>query len=156
MRVYAPAAGRPRTEMAHNNDSLVLQIAYGNHKFLLTGDIERRVEEELVGSGELMDIDVLKVAHHGSRTSTTRGLLEVLKPAFAIVSAGRYNSYRHPHPEVVERLESLNTRVLRTDRYGSVTFKSDGKRIELDTNLWRGGVYGRLSSHWSHRGCFSP
>jgi competence protein ComEC len=81
---------------------------------------------------------VLKVAHHGSRTSTTPGLAEILRPAFAVVSAGRNNSYRHPHPDVVERLSGMNTRLLRTDQDGLVTFISDGKRITLETQTWGG------------------
>jgi competence protein ComEC len=136
--VLAPMHDQPRDKVPHNNDSLVLQLSYGAHRFLLTGDIERSVENELVASGALSRIDLLKVAHHGSRTSTTPALLEALRPAFAVVSAGRYNSYRHPHPDVMERLVSGNTRVLRTDQYGAITFESDGKRLYLDTYRWRG------------------
>jgi competence protein ComEC len=136
--VLAPADGRTGAEAASNNDSLVFQLVFGKHRFLLTGDMERQVESELVASGTLQHVDVLKVAHHGSRTSTTPGLAEILRPAFAVVSAGRNNSYRHPHPDVVERLSGMNTRLLRTDQDGLVTFISDGKRITLETQTWGG------------------
>jgi competence protein ComEC len=142
VRVLAPSTGSPSGRPAHNNDSLVLKLTYGKHSFLLTGDIERKVEDELVVSGALTHVDVLKVAHHGSRTSTTPGLVDMLRPAFAIVSAGRYNSYRHPHPDVMERLDAAHTRVLRTDRSGAITFTSDGKRIFVETQQPRENVAG--------------
>jgi competence protein ComEC len=134
-QVLAPAAILAGAA-AHNNDSLVLQMAYGKHSFLLTGDIERNVEQELVSTGVVGRVDVLKVPHHGSRTSSGPEILELLRPTFGVISAGRYNSYRHPHPEVLERFESASTRILRTDQYGAITFESDGRRIFLDTHVW--------------------
>ncbi len=125
-RDYAPAAG-PR-----NNDSLVLRLSHGRHTFLLTGDIEAGVESSLVGEGILARADVLKVAHHGSRTSTTAPFLDRVRPAFAIVSAGAGNAYGFPHREVLARLESSGARVFRTDRDGLVTVRSDGVRMHVD------------------------
>jgi competence protein ComEC len=142
IRVLAPSRDQSHAKAPHNNDSLVLELAYGAHRFLLTGDIESRVEGELVTSGSLSRVNLLKVAHHGSRTSTTPALLQSLRPTFAIVSAGRYNSYRHPHPDVIERLRSANTRIFRTDQYGAITFESDGKRIFVDTYRWQNAATG--------------
>ncbi|MCP5109479.1 MAG: hypothetical protein GY953_01445 [bacterium] len=115
--------------MARNNDSLVLRLSYGNHSFLLTGDIERAIEGWLVSSGFIAETDVLKVPHHGSRTSTSQALLEGLKPRFALISSGYENSYGFPHPEVIERLRAEGARVLRTDLQGLVTVRSDGVKI---------------------------
>jgi competence protein ComEC len=142
--VLAPSPERRTGNVAHNNDSLVLQLSFGNSRFLLTGDIERQVENELVLSGALTHVDVLKVAHHGSRTSSTPGLLDLLHPTFAVVSAGRFNSYRHPHPDVIERLTAGGTRIVRTDRDGLITFYSDGRRISLETYEARSAQSGVL------------
>jgi competence protein ComEC len=156
MRVLAPfenqdhAPSSPKA-IAHNNDSLVLQVSYGKHRFLLTGDAERQVEEGLVNSGSLSRIDVLKVGHHGSRTSTTPGLLEAVQPPFAIISAGRNNSYRHPHPDVMSRLQAAHAQILRTDGNGAITVVSDGSRILVDTYGWQGtrpGVRHPLSGEY--------
>ncbi|MBM3724553.1 MAG: DUF4131 domain-containing protein [Acidobacteria bacterium] len=130
LRVLAPApdydAGR-----AHNNDSLVLQVEHGAHRFLLTGDAERATEQRLAAQGLLERADVLKVAHHGSRTSTTPDFAALTRPTFALISAGFENSYRHPHPEVVQRLEESGARVLRTDQAGLIRIVSDGRRLTL-------------------------
>ena len=124
---YVPAAA-PK-----NNDSLVLLIEHGEHRFLLTGDMEREMEWRLVESGRLPRIDVLKVGHHGSKTSTTPEFLEIAKPRFALISAGEGNLFRHPHPSVVERLAEAGTRILRTDQHGLIRITSDGKRLEVHT-----------------------
>ncbi len=114
-----------------NNDSLVLKLAYGRHAFLLTGDIERQWEERLADyTGH---IDVLKVAHHGSKTSSTAALLDAARPAFALISAGKDNLFRHPHPDVMARFEERHITALRSDEWGMVTIRSDGKRLEAET-----------------------
>jgi competence protein ComEC len=79
---------------------------------------------------------VLKVAHHGSRTSSTEEFLEALHPAFAIISAGYENSYGNPHAAVVERLEEHRAEVLRTDREGLITVRTDGRRLSVNTFGW--------------------
>ena len=89
-----------------NDDSLVLRASYGNQSFLLTGDIERRAEQALLAGPQLGPQTVLKLAHHGSRTSTSPQFLERVQPSFAIVSSGYRNSYGHPHPDVIRRLVS--------------------------------------------------
>jgi competence protein ComEC len=131
--VLAPSPDYQPATTAHNNDSLTLRICYGNHSFLLTGDIERQVEEALVAGGALSNSTVLKVAHHGSKSSTTAEFLEAVRPGFAIVSAGYGNMFRHPHTQVLERLAVHNTGVLRTDLDGLVTIRTDGRRITVDT-----------------------
>ena len=83
-------------------------------------------------------IDVLKVAHHGSRTSSTEEFLSAVRPGFAVISAGFENSYGHPHPTVVQRLREHHTAILRTDLDGMITIRTDGRKLEVETHRWRG------------------
>lgn len=135
LKVLAPPAGYT-SESPHNNDSLVLRLAYGRHSFLLTGDIDRQVEEELGGSGSLEPASVLKVAHHGSRSSSSADFLNAVRPVFALVSAGLDNPYGNPHPAVVARMRERNTVLLRTDLWGLISIRSDGRRFHLETARW--------------------
>src|SRR5471030_382846 len=116
-----------------NNDSLVLRISYGRRSFLLTGDVERQVEREMLDTNELQHVDVLKVAHHGSRTSSTEEFLSAVTPAFAVISDGFENSYGHPHPAVIERLQQHHADILRTDQQGLITIRTDGRRLSVET-----------------------
>lgn len=107
-----------------NNNSCVIQISVGNKRFLLTGDIEATVERELVASaGQQLQADVLVVAHHGSKTSSTTEFLSKVQPAFAIVSAGYKNRYRQPHSSVIERFKSLSTQIINTAEAGAIMMK---------------------------------
>ncbi len=135
IEVLAPLADHEPSADAPNNDSLVLRVSYGRRSFLLTGDIERRVERQLVEAGTLARTDVLKVAHHGSKTSSTEPFLDVVQPAFAIISDGFENQFRFPNAEVLERLGDLHAAVLRTDRDGLVSVRSDGRWIRFETPL---------------------
>ena len=112
-----------------NDRSLVLALDHGQHRFLLTGDIEREGEEYLVAHLDKAQVAVLKAAHHGSRDSTSDALLESIKPTVAIISAGFENLYGHPHAEVLKRFERRRIQVLRTDLEGAATVSSDGRRL---------------------------
>ena len=138
VEVLSPPAGY-RAARAGNNDSLALRIAYGDHSFLLTGDLEAPMERRLLQEGRLQHTDVLKVGHHGSRTSTLQDFLDVLSPSVAVISAGFENSFGHPHPDVLHRLGQQRAAILRTDRDGLVTVRSDGHKLWLDTALWHPG-----------------
>ena len=116
-----------------NNDSLVLRIAYGERSFLLTGDLEAPLERGLVESGALRHVDVLKVGHHGSKTSSTEPFLEALRPEFAVISDGFENSFHHPHPSVLARLSAHHAEILRTDRDGLITIRTDGHSMSVQT-----------------------
>jgi len=118
-----------------NNRSLVMRIAYGRHSFLLTGDIERGGEYRMLES-DLRPVTVLKVAHHGSRTSTTPDFLTAVHPAIALISVGRDNNYSHPNAEVVARLGEEHRQIYRTDRNGIISFRTDGKYLESETRHW--------------------
>jgi competence protein ComEC len=93
------------------------------------GDIERQIEQTIEGARA----DVLKVAHHGSKTSSTEELLDRVHPAFALISAGFENSYGHPHRDVTERLSGHHAAVLRTDRDGLISIHSDGRRLTVES-----------------------
>jgi competence protein ComEC len=120
-----------------NNDSLVLRISYGGRSFLLTGDMERGIEAKLLASSADLHADVLKVGHHGSRTSSTEPFLEAVAPSVALISAGFENSFGHPHPDVLGRLSARHTAILRTDLDGLVTARTDGKGLWFDLQAWQ-------------------
>ena len=113
-----------------NERSLVLRIVHEKNAFLLTGDLEEEGETGLLGQKADLRADVLKVGHHGSRRATGVDMLERVRPAHAVISAGAGNSFGFPHPELLERLLDRNITVLRTDRHGAVTVVSDGEKIE--------------------------
>ncbi len=132
LQVLAPGPGYQASEKPKNDDSLVIRIQFGSTAFLLTGDMEKRVEQELVSAGLLEHVDVLKVGHHGSRTSTTPALLDAIRPAFGVISDGFENSYGHPHPLTLAALNARHVAVYRTDERGLVTISSDGRRIRVE------------------------
>lgn len=136
IEVLAPPEDYEPAERARNDDSLVLRIRYGARSVLLTGDAERRTERYLMETHALPASEVLKVAHHGSRTSTTEAFLERVSPTFAVISAGKDNLYGYPHAEVTERLRARRATVLGTNEWGLITLRTDGVRWELDTNRW--------------------
>lgn len=136
VRVAGPAPDAWNEGAPHNNDSLALLIRLGERSFFLPGDAERNLEQEFVYDESLGKIDVLKVAHHGGRTSTTFDFIEKTRPSVAVISVGAGNRYNHPHPEVLDRLASRRTTVLRTDRDGRITVRTDGRRIWFETFRW--------------------
>lgn len=126
--VLAPGADYRPDKEPGNNDSLVMRVANGGTSVLLEGDAEAPSEGRMVAGGGL-HADVLKVGHHGSRSSTTPEFLAAVKPAWALISVGRRNLYGHPRREVLERLESAHVRTWRTDLTGAATFYLDGRRV---------------------------
>lgn len=114
-----------------NNYSIVTKIVYKDFSLLVTGDAERESELEMVEKGYDLKSKVLKVGHHGSSTSSTSEFLEKVNPDYSIISLGKDNSYGHPHKEAIERLEQINTKILRTDELGTIVIKTDGENIEI-------------------------
>jgi competence protein ComEC len=114
-----------------NNDSIVLRLVYGSVTILLAGDIERAAEEALVRSGVDLRADVLKVPHHGSKTSSTESFIDAVKPRFAVVSVGEGSRFGHPHREVVKRYLERKIDLLQTGRDGMITVESDGATIAV-------------------------
>lgn len=113
-----------------NQKSVVARLVYGENIFLLTGDLEEADEWRLFERGVLLQSDVLKLAHHGSKTGNSLLFLQAVNPRFAVASVGANNNYGHPNTEVLERCEALKIPVLRTDELGSLHFLSDGKELK--------------------------
>jgi competence protein ComEC len=130
--VLAPSAEYEADAKPKNDDSLVLRIDFGSTSFLLAGDMEKRTERVLTSTGDLQSATVLKVGHHGSRTSSTPEFLDQLHPAFAIISDGIDNSYGHPHPLTIQALTDRHIDALRTDQRGLIQTFSDGHRIRIE------------------------
>ena len=111
-----------------NDDSLVLKLSYGEVDILFTGDIESQAETRLIKSQQDLRSEVLKVPHHGSRSSSSARFLDRVQPRYAIFSLGKDNRYQLPHAEVVARYQERNCVQLRTDQLGAIILKTDGKR----------------------------
>lgn len=112
-----------------NNASVVLRVSYGETDVLLTGDAGKGVERYLLKEG--LESEILKVGHHGSKTSSDNLFLEKVSPDYAIISAGEGNRYGHPHANVLTALEEVSTMVLETSKEGTIVFVSNGREILL-------------------------
>jgi competence protein ComEC len=120
-------------EASTNNDSVVLQLQFGERSILLTGDIEKSAERSLTALPQQLRADVVKVPHHGSKTSSTDNFVLATKPSFAIISVGRNSMFGHPHKEVVDRWQSIGATVLTTGNSGTITISTNGKDLSLKT-----------------------
>ena len=119
-----------------NDYSVSLRMALGETSFIFTGDAEELSEMEMIEAGHILSSDVLRVGHHGSRTSTAQAFLDAIDPTIAVISVGRDNGYGHPHRVVMERLQGL--RVYRTDEHGHLIMITDGTEITVrGAVLWR-------------------
>jgi competence protein ComEC len=116
-----------------NNSSLVIRLTYGETKLLFTGDIEKEAEGLLTREGNSLDADLIKVPHHGSRTSSTQQFVDAVSPKFAIIPVGRRSLYGHPHREVVERWRGSGADVRTTGEKGTITVVSNGRELKLNT-----------------------
>jgi competence protein ComEC len=113
-----------------NDMSIVGRLVYGQHEFMLTGDSPTAVESKLVEwCSVCLRSDVLKAGHHGSRTSTGQDFLDAVDPQYVVISAGKDNSYGHPHKEVIDRLLQKGVSIQKTTELGSVVFVSDGEKL---------------------------
>lgn len=112
-----------------NNTSMVVRLSYGENSFLFTGDIEEEAEMELLESGVDLKADVLKLAHHGSDTSTSLEFLRAVRPDMVVIQAGKNNKFNHPSPRVLKRLERMNVGIFRNDLSGTIRFGGNGKEI---------------------------
>ena len=130
-RILSPTEAE--THGSPNNASIVLMIQYGRTTFLFTGDAEADEEADLLAAHQLLHCDVLKVGHHGSRTSTTPPFLAAAHPRIAVISVGAHNLYGHPNGEVLDRLRDSGVKVYRTDKQGAVTCLSDGLTVRTET-----------------------
>jgi beta-lactamase superfamily II metal-dependent hydrolase len=121
-------------EPSHNDNSIVVKITHGDVSFLVPGDIESEAERRLVElDGDGLQSDVLVLAHHGSRTSSTAEFLDAVSPSVAMIPVGLDNSYGHPHDEVLQRLRFRDIDVYRTDLDGTIEVVSDGESYQVTT-----------------------
>ena len=135
IRVLSPPSDWQPKSKRQNDDSLALLVRYGETSALLAGDLEKNMERFV--ATESPGADLLKVAHHGSATSTTPELLAAVHPRFAVISAGYHNSFGHPRQVVLERLQANGVRTYRTDLFGGVTFLLDGKQVQASVQQER-------------------
>ncbi len=114
-----------------NDQSVVVRAEYGKVSFLFTGDQESSPEKDLVERyGSALESTLLKAGHHGSSTSSSKTFLQAVSPQYAVISCGKDNSYGHPHNETIERFEKADITYYRTDTQGTITFYTDGERLE--------------------------
>ncbi|HBB56593.1 TPA: MBL fold metallo-hydrolase [Patescibacteria group bacterium] len=119
-------------KMESNASSIVVKLVYGGNSFLFTGDSPRAVENYLASVyKDNLDVDVLKVGHHGSDTSSSEMFTGYASPAYAIISAGKDNSYGHPHKETIDTLNKFGAKILATYELGTIIFRSDGEKIKI-------------------------
>ncbi|MDO8265229.1 MAG: ComEC/Rec2 family competence protein [Candidatus Parcubacteria bacterium] len=110
-----------------NDSSIVFRLSFKENSFLFMGDAGKAVEQKIIDAGEDIDSDVLKIGHHGSKTSSSKNFIESVSPQTAVIQLGRDNSYGHPHQEVLENLQGIE--ILRTDMEGDIRIISDGENI---------------------------
>ena len=127
VEVLAPPAGYVPGPAASNDDSLVLHVAYGQTSVLLEGDAQAASEQHMLA--EALHSDLLKVGHHGSKTSTTPRFLAAVAPRYAVVSVAHHNPYGHPKMEILRRLQDDHVRTFRTDALGATSFYLDGSSV---------------------------
>jgi len=120
-----------RTMNNLNNSSIVMKLVYGQSSFLFLGDTEKEVEQELITDKIDLAAEVLKVAHHGSDTSSSQDFLEAVKPEFSVIEVGKDNDFGHPSLRVIKRLERVGAKVMRTDTNGTIRIISDGRGVFL-------------------------
>lgn len=124
-----------------NNCSIVLKLKYKENSFLFTGDAERVSETAMVDANLDLKCDVLKVSHHGSKTSSTNEFLKLASPKYAVISVGKNNDYDHPKVEIMNRFKKFKIPVYRTDELGSIVVIGDGSNLKFDKNP---GSYGGM------------
>jgi competence protein ComEC len=115
-----------------NNTSIIAKLVFGQNSFLFTGDIYKSIEKKLLGLvKQQLDSDILKVAHHGSKTSSDSEFIKKVSPEFAVIQCGKDNSYGHPHPETLETLRKYGIKIFRTDLDGDIKIISNGENYEI-------------------------
>lgn len=113
-----------------NNASIITKVIYSNHAFLFTGDIENEAEKQIVEKNVDIKSNVLKVAHHGSNTSSSDEFLELVKPEYCVISCGVNNSFNHPTNNTISRLSKYTSDILRTDLLSDIVFEFDGSELK--------------------------
>ena len=135
--VLWPPASADSNAPYRNNDGLVLRLRYGEKTFLFMADVEKETESALLKSGVDWHADVIKVAHHGSRTSSIQPFVAATHPSFAMISVGRTSIFGHPHKEVIERWRASGAQVMTTGQSGTISVISHGRNLDVSTFVVR-------------------
>ena len=135
VEVLYPITSDDPNAVSDNDHSVVLRFIYGSRAFLLTGDIERQAESTLLNNGGTLAADLIKVPHHGSRTSSTQGFIDATQAKYAVISVGRSSPFGHPHLEVVERWKASGATVITTGERGTISVSTDGRDLMIDQFL---------------------
>lgn len=125
------------TDSDLNNNSLVTHLVFGGVSFFFAADVEKEAERLLLKQPDILRSTILKVAHHGSSTSSTAAFLKAVAPETAVIMCGHNNDYRHPHAGTLEKIAQLNTKIYRTDLHGSVVITTDGKQYKAEVDKKR-------------------
>jgi len=133
IEVLSPSLDKNTEAISDNNQSVVLRLIYGSRKILLTGDIEKEAESTLMQAPEFLQADVVKVAHHGSKTSSTEDFINASQVKLAVISVGKNSQFGHPHREVLERWKAAGAEVLTTGENGTISVSTDGRDLQLKT-----------------------
>ena len=115
--------------------SNLYRVSYGAASFLITGDLVKEDEIKLVENGVDLSATVLKVGHHGSKTSSDEAFLKKVAPKYAVISVGEDNSFGHPNDETLKKLKTVGAKIYRTDKDGAVFFYTDGKKLRVKKHL---------------------
>ena len=126
-----------KQKLTGNAGSLVLTLQYGEFDMLFTGDVEEEGEELLIKALEEKHYEVLKVAHHGSKSSTKEKFLQEVRPKIALISSGVENAYGHPHPDVIERLKKKGCGIYETAKKGAITLQTNGNSLTISLLPYR-------------------
>ena len=117
-----------------NNYSVIIKLSYNNLKFLFMGDAENLIENNLIKSNINLQSDIIKIAHHGSNSSSSAEFLNTVSPTYAVISCGKNNEYGHPHKDIINELNKRQINIYRTDRNGDIVFIFDGNNLKIKSN----------------------
>jgi len=132
LQILFPLPDQDVSNWETNRASIVAKLVYGNKSFLMTGDSPIQIEEALLSlNPEILDSDVLKAGHHGSKTSTSLKYARAVSPDYAVISAGKDNTYGHPHQEVLDILEKVGAKIVSTADSGTIKFETNGKTLKI-------------------------
>lgn len=137
INVLHPPPPEWERQRVRNDDSLALEVLYGDVSLILTGDGGAEAERGMAARLAPARVRILKAGHHGSRSSTWPAFLDAVRPSAALISAGRGNVYGHPAPAVTRRLDDRGVAVFRTDRDGQIDVVTDGRTVEIVTQAGR-------------------
>lgn len=133
LQVLAPLANLQDSARGSNEASVVVRLVYGARSFVFTGDADNAEEQEIADTNPDLPADIVKVAHHGSKTAANEEFWAGLLPAAAVISVGAGNPYGHPTEQVLEMLAKYDIKILRTDQNGDILFRTDGDQIFVKT-----------------------